>query len=236
MALGVARGALAFAGTFAAGAGAGAGIAWATGGDVGEGALMGGELLSGVGAMSPRLSAAAVDWTIGAAGNAARRGAAFASVPRTALAAEGHAAGRVACLRAKWGRLSAVERRALIAEKVELNAQRWLTNLQGGIPKGHFLTKHSPMTTWFDQAVRANTGIINGEFGRAVNASRFYRYSDMMHAVDRAMRIGQTSTIRFEHVIGGGFYKGSLRFAESSEALVRLNKFGLPYTAYPMLP
>ena len=53
VALGVARGALAFAGTFAAGAGAGAGIAWASGGDVGEGALMGGELLSGVGAMLP---------------------------------------------------------------------------------------------------------------------------------------------------------------------------------------
>jgi hypothetical protein len=138
----------------------------------------------------------------------------------------------MAYLRAKWGHLSAAERQALIAEKVELNAQRWLTNLQGqsvgfgkngNVLTGHFLTRHSPMSTWWDQAARA-TGV------KAVDGSRFYRYTDMMHAVDRAMRTGQVGYVEvaFEHVIGGGFYRyskvGQLRFAESSLAHVYINE------------
>ena len=155
--------------------------------------------------------------------------------------AEAEAAGSRMALRAKYGSLSAAERQALIAEKVEANAERWLNNLVSQNPGAHFLSRHGAGTSLIDQNVRSMLGRTpDGLWLKPVDSSRFMSYVDQMHVMDRAMRAyrpGMTSfPVTMPSTIGEGFEIGGSPYFTTNQAIVRFGQNGLPYTAYPTVP
>ncbi len=132
---------------------------------------------------------------------------------------------------------------AVAAEQAEVTAQKALTELQGAIPNGHFLTKHSPMVTLDDLRRRANVGLPN-RAGRLVknDASRFISYVDMQNAVPKATAAykaaGGTENkieINMLKIIGEGYIKNSTVLTTTTKVVAVFNKFGQLITIYPKL-
>lgn len=142
-------------------------------------------------------------------------------------------------------------------DAAELAAQRWLTELQGSIPGvrpgqagAHFLTKHSPARTTGELYKRAVYGfepdgiVLGGVYKFKVNATRFFKYSDMKLALEKAMHTytvtGQTGRaaipVPFGRTIGEGFYRTTGQYGLSKQVMVYFNEYGLPITAFPILP
>ena len=125
----------------------------------------------------------------------------------------------------------------------ELAAQQTLISMEGELGS-HFLQKHSPMVKLVDLLRRATTGIPNevGKFVKA-DASRFRNYVDMKAVIDKAVAAysvggsqgAKNIVITMPKVIGEGYLKNSGVFTTTTKAIVRFNKFGKIYTAYPLL-
>ncbi|WP_434457545.1 DUF637 domain-containing protein [Stutzerimonas urumqiensis] len=116
-----------------------------------------------------------------------------------------------------------------------------LKSLEGSIKNAHFVSRHGPETTLAQQQLRAKTGMApDNKPGRAIDASRWSSYQDMSEAIQKAQilhkKTGQTSiTVDVGRVIGDGYLKGGVTYAQTTKAVVRFDSSGKPYTAYPKL-
>lgn len=116
-----------------------------------------------------------------------------------------------------------------------------LKSLEGSIKNAHFVSRHGPETTLAQQQLRAKTGMTpDNKPGRAIDASRWSSYQDMSEAIQKAQilhkKTGQTSiTVDVGRVIGDGYLKGGVTYAQTTKAVVRFDSSGKPYTAYPKL-
>lgn len=116
-----------------------------------------------------------------------------------------------------------------------------LKSLEGSIKNAHFVSRHGPETTLAQQQLRAKTGMTpDNKPGRAIDASKWSSYQDMSEAIQKAQilhkKTGQTSiTVDVGRVIGDGYLKGGVTYAQTTKAVVRFDSSGKPYTAYPKL-
>ena len=139
----------------------------------------------------------------------------------------------------------------LAQDQAELAAQRVLTDVQGGIQGGHFLSNHSPLVSPQELINRATQGVMpaTGEVAYATTASRFYRYSDMLEVMTRATNhwdqglvkaayrggrlIGYETTVPMLQEIGEGYTKTAANRFTSSTATVYFNLFGEVVSMFP---
>jgi len=103
-----------------------------------------------------------------------------------------------AVLRAKWGRLSAEERRALIQSKVDANAEKWVrgyeANLNQQYPEldAHFVDKHGPnipLRPNLEQRAIDGTHPTTGQTPgrpRAQTSSQFKDWKTQMEVINEA--------------------------------------------------
>jgi RHS repeat-associated protein len=127
----------------------------------------------------------------------------------------------------------------------EILAQEYLTNLQGSIRSGHFLSRHSPMIDMDDLYRRATKGILpDGTQSFMTNSTRFFNYTHMKEAIEKATRSYRASgisgrysvTIDMLEDVGEGYYKKTGEYSRARKVVVRFNEYGQPITAFPVLP
>ncbi|MGM9517033.1 hypothetical protein ACS5PK_22550, partial [Roseateles sp. DB2] len=161
---------------------------------------------------------------------------------------EGAATSRMAELQAKWGGLTAGERRALLESKSEATWGNWLDQRDATAtavnPNTHFLEKHGPGTTLLDQEIRASTKLApDGSIDPAFrDSTRFLSNRDMGAAMQRADSIFQLNggvnkaySFKMEGLIGEGYTKSpglDWMFTTNVNAVFRN---GQPYTIFPLL-
>ena len=155
---------------------------------------------------------------------------------------------RIGELQAKWGGLSAAERRALLESKSEATWSDWLAKrdaeAKAANPNAHFSEKHGPGTTLLDQEIRATTkkapdGSTDPAFR---DSTRFLSARDMGRAMQRADSLFQLNggvnkpyIFEMEGLIGEGYTKApnsNWMFTTNVNAVYRN---GQPYTMFPLL-
>ncbi|MHC8289344.1 RHS repeat-associated core domain-containing protein [Pseudomonas sp. XS1P51] len=150
-------------------------------------------------------------------------------------------------------KMTAEQRRERIDELAEANAFRELERIEKATPGGHFLEKHGAQTTLQSQLERVasaknpTTGIVETyTSGKKIGqpkipsaATHFLSHRDQLNAIHRAQLIFrqtdlQTSQRPFDmgKKVGEGYKRGSLEYGEQTKAVVILDKFGRPKTAY----
>jgi hypothetical protein len=161
---------------------------------------------------------------------------------------EGATTSRMSELQAKWGGLTAGERRALLDSKSEATWSNWLDQRNAAAkavnPHTHFLEKHGPGTTLLDQEIRASTklapdGSIDPVFR---DSTRFLSNRNMGAAMQRADSIfhlnggvNKAYSFNMEGIIGEGYTKSpglDWMFTTNVNAVFRN---GQPYTMFPLL-
>jgi hypothetical protein len=163
-------------------------------------------------------------------------------------AAETAAQGRTAELQAKWGDLSATERRTLLESKSETTWSSWLTQRDAQAkavnPNAHFMQKHGAGTNLGAQKIRATTRTApDGSIDVAHrDSTRFLSARDMGAAMQRVDsiftlngKINKSYSFSMESVIGEGYTK-----APNSNWMLTTNvsavyRNGQPYTMFPLL-
>ncbi|ALN92397.1 LysM peptidoglycan-binding domain-containing protein [Lysobacter gummosus] len=169
---------------------------------------------------------------------------------------------RMAELQAKYGHLSAPERRALLDAKVEANAERWVDNLQDRVNHqfakqgrseemmAHFTDKHAPDIPLNELSLRSTDARHPRTWEplpRNQPSSQFGDWRTMMNALNEATTrqsrgLGlYTNTARAEvagysnNLVGWGFRPRTGNALHSYNSwLVRFDEpTGLPFTAYP---
>lgn len=149
--------------------------------------------------------------------------------------------------------MTAEQRRARIDELAEANTYRRLDEMERSIDGAHFLQKHGAQTTAGAQLERVTTGRNPGtgnidvyERGRNTGqpaipsaATRFFSHRDQLNAIHRAQLIfrragivASKKPIEMGRVIGEGYKREGLEYAQHTKAIVILDRNGLPKTAY----
>lgn len=149
--------------------------------------------------------------------------------------------------------MTAEQRRARIDELAEANAYRRLDDIERAIPGGHFLEKHGAQTTLQSQMERVTsgknptTGVVEtyssgkkkGQPKIPSAATHFLSHRDQLNAIHRVQLIFrqtdlQTSRrpIEMGKKVGEGYKRGSLEYGHQTKAVVILDDFGRPKTAY----
>lgn len=105
---------------------------------------------------------------------------------------------------------------------------------------GHSAARHGPETTLQQQQVRAETGLTpEGKQREPWDASRFFRWQDLDAAIEDARSrwtAGDAAVpVSFDHVVGEGYLVGGKEYVQTRVVLVKFNKSGQPYTAFPNL-
>ncbi len=153
-------------------------------------------------------------------------------------------------LRAKWGHLTASERRALLDAKAEGNAERYLDRLQIEArtvnSNAHFFDRHGFNTTLEQQYIRASTGLTpdNVQQNFLVDSSRFMTARDQVAAIHRANSIHQLTgqsviNVNMGSIVGEGFTRLTPNGAGLDYLLTTdvrtVFKNGSLYTQFPLL-
>ncbi|MFL1526915.1 RHS repeat-associated core domain-containing protein [Pseudomonas sp. O230] len=145
------------------------------------------------------------------------------------------------------------QRRARIDELAEANAYRELEKIEKATPGGHFLEKHGAQTTLQSQMERVTsgknptTGVVEtyssgrrrGQPKIPSAATHFLSHRDQLNAIHRVQLIFrqtdlQTSRrpIEMGKKVGEGYKRGSLEYGQQTKAVVILDDFWRPKTAY----
>ena len=158
---------------------------------------------------------------------------------------------RVEALREKYAHLTPTQRSARLEQLAEANAYRHLQELESSIPGAHFLQKHGAHTSMEAQLDRATTGrnpttgridtYGNGRPSIPTAATKFYSHRDQWNIIQRAQHILDTTgriidaqkPISSRYIIGGGYQRGTLDYADSYTSVVYFNENKQPKTAFP---
>ena len=150
-------------------------------------------------------------------------------------------------LRQKYGHLSSVQRRAIVADRTDALALKRLQNLEASVPGGHFLSRHGAQTSRTDQYLRSTQGILpdTGQVARypngnlkLVDSTRFLSHRDQFNQIERAMlinkRTGQRDVfIKNRNMIGEGFARRTGVYGVQYTSHTRFNSHGQTFTSYP---
>ncbi|NMZ02175.1 RHS repeat-associated core domain-containing protein, partial [Pseudomonas proteolytica] len=145
------------------------------------------------------------------------------------------------------------QRQARIDELAESNAYRRLNELERSIPRAHFLEKHGAQTSLASQLERVITaknpttgeievfdrGRRSGEPRVPSAATHFISHRDQLNVIDRAILIfkysGRSETLGpmdMGKVVGEGYKRDGLQYGKQTKAVVHLDQYGNPITAY----
>ncbi|OPB10501.1 rhs family protein [Pseudomonas fluorescens] len=149
--------------------------------------------------------------------------------------------------------LTRAERQTRIDELAEANAYRRLEEIEQVISRAHFLEKHGAQTTRQSQLERVQTAKnpTTGEIERYVGgrragqlkipsaATRYLSHRDQLNAIYRAKLIFRRTNLETSRepmdmgkIIGEGYKKDTLEYGKQRKAIVILDTYGNPITAY----
>jgi len=150
-------------------------------------------------------------------------------------------------------KLTSEQRRTRIDELSEANAYRRLDEMERSTKGAHFLEKHGKQTSLESQRERAitgrnpTTGVIErytkgkkeGQPKIPSAATRYISYRDQLNAIHRAQLIFRQSghaaskePMNMGKQIGEGYKRGGFEYGRQADAVVILDRNGVPITTY----
>jgi RHS repeat-associated protein len=148
-------------------------------------------------------------------------------------------------LQAKWGHLSASERRALLEVKAEANAFRRLQEMEAAMPRAHYLERHGAqlnLQSQFDRVAYGFNPTTGAQQYIPSAATRFMSHRDQLNVIMRSENIYRATgdvflarrPIRFDSVVGSGFQRDSLNYGVQYSGRALLDSSGKAVSAFPV--